>query len=109
MRAPVRCRSLGPGPPPLPHPAPTSGNGASESLDLPASVPYDPGGPATPPCGPAHLAAVRPVSIPGFRLRSVADRAPPGALPWPAIRLRADAAAGTVAGAVRSIGATDPP
>src|ERR1017187_7618738 len=64
-------------------------------------APCAPGAPATHPCGPAHPAAARRASIPGFRLRSIADRAPPGPLPWPGRALREDAPEDTLAGDVR--------
>src|ERR1035438_21657 len=100
---PVHSRSLGSVPQPIWHPATTFGNGATGSLDPPASIPCGPGAPAILPCGPAHPAADRRVSTPGFRLRSDADRVLRAALPWPARALRADARGGTLAGDVRHI------
>src|ERR1035441_9528196 len=109
MRALVRRRNPDSTLPPIRHPAPAFGNGATRSRDPAASAPCAPGAPATPPCAPAHPAAARRASIPGFLLRSTGDRAPRGALPWPARELREDAPGDTLAGDVRNIGATGPP
>src|ERR1019366_6003671 len=109
MRAPTHRRNPGSAPPPIRHPARAFGNGATRSRDPPVSVPYGHGAPATPPCAPARPAKARPVSIPGFRFRSAAGRAPRGALPWPARALREDARGGTLAGDVRHTAATGPP
>src|ERR1700689_5710294 len=108
MHAPVRRRSPDSTPPPIRHPAPAFGNGAARSRDPPASARCAHGAPATPPCAPAHPAASRRASIPGFRLRSAADRAPRGALPWPARALHEDAPEDTLAAGVRNIAATGP-
>src|SRR5438067_13925850 len=109
MRAPVLRRNPDSARLPIRRPAPAFGNGVTRSRDPAASAPCAPGAPATLPCAPAHPAAFRRASIPGFRLRSAADRAPRGALPWPARALREDAPEDTLAGDVRNIAATSPP
>src|ERR1035437_10640146 len=108
MRAPVRRRSPGSAPPPIRRPVRAFGNEATRSPDPLASAPCAHGVPATLPCAPAHPAASRLASIPDFRLRSAADRAPRGALPWPARALREDAPGDILAGDVRNIAATNP-
>src|SRR6516165_6458146 len=109
MPAPVHRRSPGSTRLPIPHPAPAVGSAAAESRDLPASALCDPDAPATLPYGPAHPAAAPRASTLGFRFRSIAGRVPRVVLRGPATTLRADAAAGTLAGAVRRSRATAPP
>src|SRR4051794_25508889 len=109
MRAPTRRRNPGSTLPPIRSPALAVGNEAAISRDPPASARCAPGAPAILPCAPAHPAVGRRASIPGFRLRSAADRAPPGALPWPARAIREDAPEDTLAAGVRNIAATGPP
>src|SRR5258706_9781019 len=108
MRAPVPRRNPDSARPPIRRLAPAFGNGATRSRDPPASAPCAHGAPATLPCAPARPAAAQRASIPGFRLRSAADRAPRGARPWPARVLREDALGDTLVDDVRHIAATGP-